>query len=93
MTSQTASKFDKATLLTKISAMLSRELRIPVEKLDPDAPLTQYGLDSIGALTIAGELEDMVGMDLPSTLLWDCRTLGELVTHIDKLVSPQATVA
>lgn len=93
MTSQTAGKFDKATLLTKISAMLSRELRIPVEKLDPDEPLTKYGLDSIGALTIAGELEDLLGMDLPSTLLWDCRTMAELVTHIDKLISPQAPAA
>jgi hypothetical protein len=38
-------------------------------------PLTRYGLDSIDAVTMVGDLEDWVGQELPSTLFWDYSTI------------------
>lgn len=39
--------------------------------IDVKQPLTRYGLDSIDAVTLVGDLEDWLDLELPSTLLWD----------------------
>lgn len=66
----------------RITGMLSRELRMDAANISPEVPLTQYGIDSIAALTIAGELEDQLGIELPSTLLWDCQTVNDLADYL-----------
>jgi acyl carrier protein len=65
-----------------IAYLLSRELKMPQSEVKLDIPLTQYGLDSIAALTIAGELEDKFGLELPSTLLWDYPTINDLAKYL-----------
>ncbi len=70
--------------------MLKKELRI--ESIDPDKLLTQYGLDSISALTVAGELEDMLGVELPPTLLWDCPTVNQIADYLGNLVVDKEAV-
>jgi acyl carrier protein len=44
-------------------------------------------LDSISALTIAGDLEDMLGMQLPATLLWDSPTINDLADSLAQMIS------
>ena len=44
--------------------------------------MTQYGLDSIDALTLAGDLEDLTGLELPSTLLWDYPTVADITGYV-----------
>lgn len=74
--------------------MLVQELRLPAGSVATDKPLTQYGLDSIAALTIAGDLEEMLGLELPSTLLWDCPTIDHLARYLsDTLQSSEQVVA
>lgn len=72
----------RSTLVT----MLAKELRLPEASVEPHQPLTQYGLDSIAALTIAGDLEDMLDMQLPATLLWDCPTINELADSLNQMI-------
>lgn len=57
----------QAWLVEQIADVLSLD---PVT-LDVKQPLTRYGLDSIDAVTLVGDLEDWLDLDLPSTLLWD----------------------
>jgi acyl carrier protein len=71
--------------------MLNKELR--VESIDPDKLLTQYGLDSISALTVAGELEDMLGLELPTTLLWDCPTVNHIADYLVDLLGQKQAIA
>lgn len=73
----------RSTLVT----MLAKELRLPEASVEPNQLLTQYGLDSISALTIAGDLEDMLGMQLPATLLWDCPTINDLADALAQMIS------
>lgn len=69
--------------------MLNKELRVENGGINPDRLLTQYGLDSISALTVAGELEDMIGFELPSTLLWDYPTVNHIAQYlVDALKTP-----
>jgi acyl carrier protein len=73
---------DHDALCSLIAELLSRELKLPVADVKFDAPFTQYGLDSVAALTIAGDLEDQFSIELPSTLLWDCPTIKDLAEFL-----------
>ncbi|HVK94301.1 MAG TPA: acyl carrier protein [Noviherbaspirillum sp.] len=86
MTSLTAHA-THATLSARIVELLSLELKVPSIDIALDLPLTQYGLDSIAALTIAGTLEDELRLDLPSTLLWDCPTIQQLADYLVDVLS------
>lgn len=73
---------DKVHLRDTLTGLLSKALRMDAAHVRADRPLTEYGLDSIAALTIAGELEEQFDIELPETLLWDCPTLEHLADHL-----------
>lgn len=85
MSAITLDMHDIRETLTKL---VTKELRLPKGSVATNLPFTQYGLDSISALTIAGDLEDMLGLELPATLLWDCPTIDDLAKALTDLVAP-----
>ncbi|MES2261195.1 MAG: acyl carrier protein [Pseudomonadota bacterium] len=84
---------DRTALSTRIVELLSKELKLPADEIKLDAPLTWYGLDSIAALTISGELEDELGLELASTLLWDLPTISKLVDYLFETLTARDLVA
>jgi acyl carrier protein len=86
-----ANPHDVEGIRSTLIGMLEKELRI--DAVDPDKLLTQYGLDSISALTVAGELEDMLGVELPPTLLWDCPTVNQIADYLGNLIRGSEAVA
>lgn len=54
---------------------LAEQLSLDPKTINITEPLTRYGLDSIDAVTIVGDLEDWLDLELPSTLFWDYPTL------------------
>jgi len=68
---------------------LSSSLKVPKNDLDPDAPLTRYGLDSMDSVTLVMELEDQLGVELPPTLFWEYPTIRKCVLYLArKLKAP-----
>ncbi|MGH7824574.1 MAG: acyl carrier protein [Candidatus Binatia bacterium] len=61
---------------------LSEELKIAPAEIDLRKPLLTYGLDSVVAFTLTGELAEWLGHDLPGTLLWDYPTLETLASYL-----------
>lgn len=65
-----------------LSAWLSERIATYVQRkpadIRADVPLAEYGLDSVYALTLAGDLEDHLGMSLDPTLMWDHPTIAGL---------------
>ncbi|MFF4009343.1 acyl carrier protein [Streptomyces sp. NPDC001717] len=57
-------------------------LRRPAATLDPGVPLAEYGLDSVIALSLCGDLEDEFGLQAEPTLLWDHPTLEGLGAYL-----------
>jgi acyl carrier protein len=66
-----------------LKARIASELEQEETQIDPDARFASYGLDSMSALVLTGELEEWLGLELPSTLVWDFPTVRELAVHLE----------
>ncbi len=56
---------------------LAEQLSLDANSINVTEPLTRYGLDSIDAVTMVGDIEDVIDEDLPSTLFWDHPTIAK----------------
>jgi acyl carrier protein len=54
---------------------LAEQLSLDTATISITEPLTRYGLDSIDAVTMVGDIEDVLDVELPSTLFWDYPTI------------------
>lgn len=61
---------------------LSDRLGMKAGDFDTQRPLAEYGLDSRTAVSLSGELEELLGRELPPTLLWEHPTVDGLVTAL-----------
>ncbi|MGI5321190.1 acyl carrier protein [Actinomadura nitritigenes] len=68
----------RAWLAGRVAYYLERE---PAE-IDDDAPLTSYGLDSVYAFSICGDIEDAFGLLVDPTLVWDHDSVAALAAHL-----------
>lgn len=67
---------------TWLVGQLADVLSLNPTTVDVNQPLTRYGLDSIDAVTLVGDLEDWLDLELPSTLLWDYPTIAKAATYL-----------
>ncbi len=73
---------DPAELRDWLRRWVAEVVGLPLAELDADRPLEEYGLSSRDAVALAGELEDLLGAELPSTLVWDHPTISLLARHL-----------
>lgn len=57
-------------------------LEVGAHELDPQRPISSYGLDSISAVTLSVQLEDELRVELDTAVLWDRPTLASLAEHL-----------
>jgi acyl carrier protein len=80
----------KAKDLNEMRAFLvervSKALKVK-NGMDPDAPFSKYGLQSIDAVILAMEIEEEIGVELPPTLLWEYNTVNECASYLVKIGS------
>ncbi|WP_030766016.1 acyl carrier protein [Streptomyces sp. NRRL F-2664] len=69
-------------------ARLSLYLRRAPETIDPTVPFAEYGMDSVAALSLCGDLEDEFGLEVEPTLLWDHPTVERLAGHLASVLPP-----
>lgn len=53
---------------------------------DPNVPLTQLEVDSVGVLAIQLELEKRYGVAVPEDIDWGVMTVGSTTAYIDDLI-------
>jgi acyl carrier protein len=66
-------------------AYLAHLLDRPAGEIDLFRPLSEYGLDSVDAVVMAGEMEEHFGVEIdPATFLRQA-SVGELITELGSL--------
>jgi acyl carrier protein len=70
------------TVQAWIIKQLAKVIGIKPDQIDPRLPFTTFGLDSLTAFNLTGDLADWLGRDLPATLLWDHPTIVSLSQHL-----------
>jgi acyl carrier protein len=61
---------------------IAEQCDLDPQEVDIRKPLTNYGLDSIIAFTVVGDLEDLLDIELPATLLWDYPTIEAIAEYV-----------
>ncbi|MEV8538207.1 acyl carrier protein [Streptomyces sp. NPDC051572] len=73
---------------------VAAEAGVAPEELATDRPFTDYGLDSMAALSVGMEIEDVCGLtDPPVDLLWDHPTVDTLAEALWKLMNAEPVAA
>ncbi|QMU78142.1 acyl carrier protein [Streptacidiphilus sp. PB12-B1b] len=61
---------------------VSRYVRRPQEEINVSAPFAEYGMDSVAALSLFGDIEEAFGMYLEPTVAWDHPTVEALARFL-----------
>jgi acyl carrier protein len=64
---------------------MADEMAVPLETIEAAKPLLSYGLNSVQAMTLVGDLETATHLRLPPTLVWDYPTIDALADHVANL--------
>jgi acyl carrier protein len=83
----------KSDISAWLSIWLSRELEMPSGEIEVERSLMDYGLSSIVATMLVGDLEDHLGLQLPVTLAWDYPTIKEMSSYLHEASSSQTPTA
>jgi acyl carrier protein len=65
-------------LVVRIADMLG----IRADQIDLCEPFATYGLSSVDAISLTGDLEEWLGRELPATLAWDYPNIQTLARHL-----------
>ena len=66
-------------------------LRIPPSSVDIDRPLAEYGLDSVYALTLCGDMEDEFGIVVEPTMAWDYPSVSAMAGYVRSEIAAKAS--
>ena len=66
-----------------VKEILAKQLKIDTAKIKPDVLLAEdLRMDSFGALETAFELEDKFGIQIPNDVLYNVKTVKDVVDYI-----------
>ena len=69
-------------LSAKISGLINR----PVETIDREKPFFAYGIDSLTAVRLSGELGAWLEREIPATLVYDYPTISTLSAYLASII-------
>ena len=76
--------------LDTIKSLAATQFGGDSDAIDPDAPVDQLGIDSLGFLEFLFELEDKLGISVPPASVDGVRTLRQLAQAIDPMVAAKS---
>jgi acyl carrier protein len=65
-------------LIERVAAYVER----PAADIDPAVHLAEYGMDSVYALGLCGDIEAMYDIEVDPTLAWDHPTISAITDHL-----------
>ena len=68
----------------KVKALISQQLKVPEEKIRPDARLVEdLGADSANVMVLIMEVEDQFGIMVEDDAIMTLKTVKDVVGYID----------
>ena len=67
-----------------LRTIVARELRMPEAEIELDRPFAELGLNSVMAMSIRREAEQLVGIELSATMLWNHPTIASIAGYLAK---------
>jgi acyl carrier protein len=77
-----AVRTDPVRLEAWLTAWIARKASLDPATLDRDQQFTDFGLDSLMAVSLSGELETLLGRTLSPSIAWEYPTIGELSVYL-----------
>lgn len=74
--------FTEAQIRAQIRASLASALSVAENTLDDERDFDAYGLPSLEAVELAGELEDFLGREIDAEAIFDHPTVSQLARHL-----------
>jgi acyl carrier protein len=76
-----------------LTGRIASALAVEPDRIDRDRPLAEYGLDSMYALNLCGEIEECLGLAVEPTLAWDYPTVTAMASHLRSELARREEVA
>lgn len=73
---------DEPTIQRWLIERVADNIKAQPEDIDINQPFSYYGLDSLAATGLSGELEILLGRTLSPTLTWDYPTIELLAAYL-----------
>ena len=77
---------ENASGVAQMRAWLTERVAYYVERdpgdIDADTPIASYGLDSVYAFALCGDIEDEFSLNVEPTLVWDFGTVAALAARL-----------
>lgn len=67
-----------------IIELLAREMNCSVDGIKLDTKLSDLGIDSLKAIVILSELEDLFKIEIPNEAMESIVTVGDIVAQVDE---------
>jgi len=75
----------RAEIQQKLIEIVRQEKNLPDDKLSPEMPLADAGIDSLDALTILFAIEEQFHISIPDDKARSITTFGDMVTVVEDL--------
>ncbi len=89
MTDTTPSPSASTDLREWLTARVAFLLGRPAAEIDPETSLTHYSFDSVYAITLCGEIEDVLKVAMDPVALWANDSINALAEHLSNLAVDQ----
>jgi acyl carrier protein len=77
---------DTPMVTQKVIAVIADAANVPPETITLDRSLAELGIDSLQGLNLLFELENVFNIKVPNPYALNVRSVGDLVTGIEKLL-------
>lgn len=71
----------------EISKIIAREAKCSSDEITLNTRLDDLGIDSLKAIVILSELEDLLGVEIPNEIIGSIQTVGDIVAKVEELQS------
>lgn len=72
----------RAMLSESVTDIVRNTLKLPLDYIEPDQPLTALGMDSLGMATLATAIEERTGVKISGDVIFECETIDGLVRYL-----------